>query len=764
MYDLQKLGWHSFQQLCLTILREILGQTVESFLDSHDGGRDGAFAGTWKANGQESLSGSFVVQCKHTSRADYVLRVSDISEEVKKAKRLVKQGRCDSYILLTNAGLTGETESKIAQCFSNVGVKHFRAYGSTWINQQIQENKRLRMLVPRVYGLGDLSQILDERAYSQARNILESMRDELAKVVVTDAYRKASEAIEKHGFVLLLGEPASGKTTIASLLAITALDMWRASVLKLDDPQSVVEHWNPEEPSQFLWIDDAFGVTQYEDQLVYGWNHNLMQVNAMLRRGAKIVMTSRDYIYNAARHDLKASAFPLLDESQVVIDVQELTLEEKRQIIYNHMKLGQQSLEFRSAVKPFLEGVANHSRFIPEIARRLATPFFTRELNIARRELEVFVDRREQLLLDVIEGLDTDSKATLALIFIRKGQLQSPIVLDNSERIALVRLGSDEGKCIAALENLKGSLVRLSHESGDFVWQFTHPTVGDAYAEYLAKNPEHIGIFLKGSAPEQLVNQVTCGDVGIRNALVLPKSLFSDMLQKLDELSLSKLHGSDWRTRHEVKEKLHGFLARRCSKEFLAEYLLRNPSMLDEVSQPGLFLNAVSEVRLAKRLHQFGILPEEIRRKFVHTISTYAIEGEDVSVLDDEELRGFFTDEEFSALEIDVGNKLLPRLPDLRDVWDGNYDYHQSPEDYMQPWIDVLRILKKYCGDDEDALAVIDMEVTSANLWIDVRLTDTAADWDFEGDQDEEGSWYESDREPESALATRSVFDDVDSE
>jgi len=43
MYELHNLGWNSFQQLCLTVVREILGQTVESFLDSSDGGRDGAF-------------------------------------------------------------------------------------------------------------------------------------------------------------------------------------------------------------------------------------------------------------------------------------------------------------------------------------------------------------------------------------------------------------------------------------------------------------------------------------------------------------------------------------------------------------------------------------------------------------------------------------------------------------------------------------------------------------------------------------------------
>ena len=30
MYDLHNLGWRSFQQLCLTIAREIFGQIVES--------------------------------------------------------------------------------------------------------------------------------------------------------------------------------------------------------------------------------------------------------------------------------------------------------------------------------------------------------------------------------------------------------------------------------------------------------------------------------------------------------------------------------------------------------------------------------------------------------------------------------------------------------------------------------------------------------------------------------------------------------------
>jgi len=69
MYNLHLLGWHSFQQLSLTILREILGQTVEIFLDSNDGGKDGAFCGTWKKQNLESFKGKFVFQYKFTSKS-----------------------------------------------------------------------------------------------------------------------------------------------------------------------------------------------------------------------------------------------------------------------------------------------------------------------------------------------------------------------------------------------------------------------------------------------------------------------------------------------------------------------------------------------------------------------------------------------------------------------------------------------------------------------------------------------------------------------
>ena len=718
MFELRNLGWNSFQQLCLTIAREVLGQTVESFLDTNDGGRDGAFTGTWKPTGQESLQGQFVIQCKFTSRINHVICPSDLEDEANKAKRLVEKGYCDSYILMTNAGLSGTKAEDIEGLFRNAGVKYFNVFGASWIDQQIRENKHLRMLVPRVYGLGDLSQILDERAYAQARAILESLREDLAKVVVTDAYRKAITSLDKYGFVLLTGEPAVGKTTIASMLAMAAIDNWNASILKLDDPEKTIEHWNPSEMTQFFWIDDAFGVSQYEAHLVHNWNHILPQMNSMLRKGAKIVMTSRDYIYHRARKDLKESAFPLLQESQVVIDVHDLSKDEKRQILYNHLKLGGQPSSFRGQIKPYLETVALHNRFIPETARRLSNPFFTKDLYLNKLNLDNFVEKREVLLKEILQGLDQNSKAALGLIYMRNDHLESPIVLQISEEHAITRLGSNLGDCLAALEALDGSLVQYSREGDNPFWRFKHPTIGDTYSTILAESPELLGIFLKGIATEKLIQQVTCGNVGIEKAVIIPPGLFPEVMAKLHEFltsnDIKKKHLSFW----QVESMVQGFLTHRCSKAFLSRYLEENTYLLDKVSEPGLYLNAVSEVGLAVRLFEFDLLPEEHRKRFINTVSDYAIQGEDLDALDSADIKLLFTDREFKDLLEKVNNQLIPRLEDVRRDIEENYQTNESAEEHMQPFLDTLDILKKHFCNHIQTNDIIEKQMDQVNEWI----------------------------------------------
>ena len=326
-YELHSLGWKAFQQLCVTIISEVWGQHVQSFADSHDGGRDGAFHGAWSPKSGEPLHGSFTVQCKFTSQSNKTLKLSDFSDELSKAKRLADRGLANNYFLFTNAGLTGTAAESLQAAFEAIpGIDHFSSYGADRIAMFIRESPRLRMLVPRIYGLGDLSQILDERAYAQAGEVLSALGDDLGKFVITDAYQKSAKALVEHGFVLLLGEPACGKSTIAAALAVGALDEWGCSTIKVRDADDFVQHSNPHELKQFFWVDDAFGATQTDWQGTFGWNRTFPHVHAAIRRGAKVVFTSRDYIYRSAKNVLKQSALPVIQESQVVIQVERLIL------------------------------------------------------------------------------------------------------------------------------------------------------------------------------------------------------------------------------------------------------------------------------------------------------------------------------------------------------------------------------------------------------------------------------------------------------
>ncbi len=475
----------------------------------------------------------------------------------------------------------------------------------------------------------------------------------------------------------------------------------------------------------------------------------------MLRKGARIVMTSRDYIYNRARNDLKESAFPLLRESQVVIDVHDLSADEKCQILYNHLKLGKQPRSFRTEIKPYLDGIAKHARFIPETARRLADPLFTRDLFIDEYYLGQFVEKREQLLQEILQGLDTDSKAALALIYMRNGRLESPIELQPSETRALERLGSNLGGCVGALDALKGSLVLLSHAGGESAWQFKHPTIGDAYAAILVQSPEHLGIFVQGTAPERLVDQVTCGDVGIERAVVLPKALFPQMLARLGELSQSRAYKSAWLSRFGAKRDLQDFLAHRCSKEFLSLYLAHNPGLLDQVSQPGLFLGAVPEVRLAKRLHELGLLPEEKRKRFIDTVRHYAIEEQDADALEDDGVRSLFTPDEFQELVQRVRTEVLPRLGPIRHKWESKHSPDESPEAHMQPLLDFFGSLEARFSDDKSAIELIDDQIRRTKSWIRENTPD-----DPKRSPRKLGKVEAAGKPP----TTRSIFDDIDAD
>jgi len=745
-YELHTLGWKAFQNLCVTITGEVWGQTVQSFFDSRDGGRDGAFRGTWKTKAGESFTGSFTVQCKFTSKANQQLKLTDLNDELRKAKRLAAQGLANNYFLFTNARITGTAEETMCQSFQAIaGIEHFAAYGAERISLFIRESSRLRVLVPHIYGLGDLSQILDQRACDQAREILSALGDDLAKFVITEAYQRSAKALAEHGFVLLLGEPACGKSTIAAALAVGALDERGCSTFKIRDADDFITHSNPHEPRQFFWVDDAFGATQFDWMSAANWNRVFPHIQAAIRRGAKVLFTSRDYIYRSARQLLKETALPVIRESQVVIQVEELTKEEREQILYNHIRLGSQPKSVKSELKPFLSKAAAHQRFSPEIARRLGNPLFTKRLYISESGLDAFIAHPVELLCEIIRTLDSGSQSALALVFMRGGMLPSPIGLSGDEERAATLLGGSLSDVRTALNALDGSLLVQSLLGGKYSWHFKHPTVRDAFAAVVAEDRELMDIYLTGTPIEKLFGEVTCGDLKIQGVkVIVPPDRYAALTTRVELFDTA---------RRENKGSVHRFLAYRCNHEFLSSYINRYPHFIAGL-RVGSYLTAVSDVDVILRLHEFGLLPEPERMAFVSAMREIAVETPDADFLR-ERISKLLTSDELAAVLEDVRTKLIPNLGDTISAWRSNFRSDDDPESHFD---DLVSVLKRYQEEFADSAEIV-TQITSALAQIDVVIEELRSEQPQEPDSDDyrghDSPTLESDD-------SRSVFDDVD--
>ena len=746
-YALHSLGWKAFQDLCTTITREIWGQTIQVFFDSNDGGRDGAFQGTWKPCASEAFTGSFTVQCKFSSEPSKHCKLEDLSDERAKAKRLAARGLADNYILMTNRRLTGASEEKIREAFLSIdGIKCFAAYGYEWIVGTIHESARLRMLVPRVYGLGDLSQIMDNRAYAQGKEILSALGNELAKFVITDPFRRSARALIDHGFVLLLGQAASGKSTIAAALSVGALDNWKCSTLKVRDADEFVLHSNPHEPHQFFWVDDAFGATQLDLTSVTLWNGAFAHMHAAIRRGARVVFTSRDYVYRAAREHLKESAFPLMKESQVVIDVEKLQRGEREQILYNHIRLGSQPKSFRRRVKPFLTEVASHPGFIPEIARRLGDPLFTKNLVLTSSGLTEFVENPVEFLRDVITNLDTASRAALTLIFMRGGTLASPVQLSREESKALELLGATVADLRKALGQLDRSLTLRTLESGSFVWRFKHPTIRDALALLIAEDVELVDIYLAGTPLSTILSEVSCGDVGIKGVkVIVPRDRYDAMIERLDTIN-----AKEWGD----ARALHQFLSYRCSSEFLKRYIARHPDFIDGL-RVGSYLSVVSDVGVIIRLQEFKLLPELKRQNVVASIRDLAIRTPDADFLADR-FKCLFRDNEREEILNEVRETLIPNLDDEIAYWESNFDSDDDPDTYFDAFVSALRGYADAFENDKIVTSNIELALEA------VRETVRQLERETEYPEEHDDSFYSDVSSTSDSSSARSVFDDVD--
>jgi Novel STAND NTPase 3 len=312
---LHTLGWKAFQDLCSQVCAEVLKRPVEIYREAQDGGQDAIFLTKNTGNGSALPA---TIQCKFSSRSTQRLAFSSLNTEEESILKLVQLGEADTYVLMTSMGTDAGVARRIKDRLRQLGVRKPHVLGREFLTLAIRSSARLRAMVPQIYGLGDLSTILDKRRAEQTRALLGQWLPTLRLYVPTVSHRRAVHALAEHRIVLLLGNAATGKSTLAAVLSAMACDGGKISCFQTTGPRDFGDRWNPNESSRFYWIDDAFGPNQPRDEYIQDWADIFRKVQAATSAGNRFVLTSRRHIYEAAKVRLGSRNLPVFASEQAV--------------------------------------------------------------------------------------------------------------------------------------------------------------------------------------------------------------------------------------------------------------------------------------------------------------------------------------------------------------------------------------------------------------------------------------------------------------
>jgi len=533
-------------------------------------------------------------------------------------------------------------------------------------------------------------------------------------------------------------------------------------------PRDFGDRWNPNETSRFYWIEDAFGPNQPRDEYIQDWADIFRKVQAATSAGNRFVLTSRRHICEAAKVRLGSRNLAVFASEQAVVDVGALTLEEKRQILYNHIKAGGQSHIWKQRVKAHLEAVAEAPHFLPGMARRLGDPLFTKRLPLTVTALREFVSEPRDHLIGTIEELSDLHQAALALIFVHRGRMPTNRADEDAFELVSKAFNVDKARLVRSIRELQGSFVEEISADGATFWVFDHPTILDAATEMFRRDAAMTQIFLLGAKFETIAANVVCEDMPpIPDAMVIPRNFNALLIRRLAAAPNNTMSN----------RLLFSFLAERASDSVFTEVLSACEGILVE-RNAGFFwsLNYDAKILATARANRLGLIDSKTLDEMSRVLEEAILFRKDLSFLDDDSILGLITPTKLMQITLRIRKTLIGDLSEqVVEICD-EPDLDIEPSDNFQEFTSYLDLLREFFVYDEeatDSIVEIEREVEGATEEIKRKkvererarrreLEEEDEEW---SDRVSSGPVGNSARSPfaeQSQRKPRSIFSDVD--
>jgi hypothetical protein len=304
--------------------------------------------------------------------------LSSSSKEVERILNRIKKCTWKApahFTFITNSLVTADNREKIRAVFQGAMISStIHVWGGDDICDILDRHKGIARSFPQLLSIRDLDDLISFALTKESRERSETalqLATELVPVFApTSSYERAWNVLRKHHFAVLEGPPEVGKSAIAWMVGLTqAAQGWETVVCQTP---GVFFHMIEGGRPQVFIADDAFGRGEYDPTRMSIWEADLDLVLHRLDRRHWLVWTSRKHILEraCARMDAQGMARSFPDPGTILVDVSELSVEERALILFRHAKSAGLEKEAKALIRKYAGEIIYDPEFTPERIRR----------------------------------------------------------------------------------------------------------------------------------------------------------------------------------------------------------------------------------------------------------------------------------------------------------------------------------------------------------------------------------------------------------
>ncbi|MCL5126373.1 MAG: hypothetical protein M1511_18120 [Deltaproteobacteria bacterium] len=484
------------------LLQEELAVTLESFKAGKDSGIDFRYC--------PDRTHTLIVQCKHYVGSGYTQLYRDLSKnELPKVKLL----RPDRYIVATSVGLNPPQKDKIKKLFSACVKSSCDVLGKDDINNLLRKYPHIERQTMKLwlFSLPILQEVLHSQIHNFSKFEIDRIHEHAKLYVQNGSLEEAIRILETHNFCIIAGMPGIGKTVLAEMLV---LHYSRSGYELVKIIENISEAWavSRSELKRVFYYDDFLGQTSFRDKLHKNEDQRLIDFIRYVRRssGAKLILTTREYILKQARQQYERLDREGLDDQKYIIDLAKYTRLNRAWILYNHIYFSDLPKDYRLAMladRNYLR-IIDHGNYSPRIVQLMTEHARIRDVEPTEYVTFFLTSMRNPLAIWDHAFRNHLSQASRNLLVVL-ASMPSQVLLSDLEKafysynLAYARqyhatIGPQDVR--SALKELSGDFLVVDKEGQDFLVQYQNPSVADFLKEYLCTSAPEMVILARSVA------------------------------------------------------------------------------------------------------------------------------------------------------------------------------------------------------------------------------------------------------------------------